>query len=280
MSARYLLVDVFARAPLEGNGLVVFPDPGSVEPSKMQKIAREMNLSETTFVTGYGTNDYDVRIFTPSDELPFAGHPTLGTAWVLRRHLGLLGADEVIQKSASGETSVTFDKEKVWLERTGSGGEDLDDVSEMLSLLGLSVQEVGFDAAEIGGRSTALKPAVTDIGVRQLMLPLASPDVVQSLRAPASVPYADGVYCVAPLGPGRVKGRFFAPGIGVAEDPATGSAATGLGVYLGARAGDLDIEIEQGAEIARPSFISLQARDGSARVGGEVRLVAEATLHA
>ena len=280
MSARYLLVDVFARAPLEGNGLVVFPDPGSVEPSKMQKIAREMNLSETTFVTGYGTNDYDVRIFTPSDELPFAGHPTLGTAWVLRRHLGLLGEDEVIQKSAAGETRVTLDTEKVWLARTGSGGEDLDDVGEMLSLLGLSAKDVGFDAAEIGGRSTALRPAVTDIGVRQLMLPLTSATIVQSLRAPASVPYADGVYCVAPLGPGRVKARFFAPGIGVAEDPATGSAATGLGVYLGARVGDLDIEIEQGAEIARPSLISVHARDGSARVGGEVRLVAEATLHA
>ena len=254
MSARYLLVDVFARAPLEGNGLVVFPDPGSVEPSKMQKIAREMNLSETTFVTGYGTNDYDVRIFTPSDELPFAGHPTLGTAWVLRRHLGLLGEDEVIQKSAAGETRVTLDTEKVWLARTGSGGEDLDDVGEMLSLLGLSAKDVGFDAAEIGGRSTALRPAVTDIGVRQLMLPLASPDVVQSLRAPASVPYADGVYCVAPLGPVYQAGTL-------AGNP-------------------LDIEIEQGAEIARPSLISVHARDGSARVGGEVRLVAEATLHA
>jgi len=77
-----------------------------------------------------------------------------------------------------------------------------------------------------------------------------------------------------------VKARFFAPGIGVGEDPATGSAATGLGVYLGARAGDLDIEIEQGAEIARPSFISVQVRKGRARVGGEVRLVAEGTLHA
>ena len=280
MSARYLLVDVFARAPLEGNGPAVFPDPGSVDPALMQKIAREMNLSETTFVTGLDPKGYDVRIFTPADELPFAGHPTLGTAWVLRRQLGLIEGDEITQRSTAGETRVTFDAERVWLERSGSDGGDLDDVGEMLSLLSIAESEVGFHAAHIGGRDAALKPAITDIGVKQLMLPLSSPKTVASLRAPSSVPYADGVYCFAPLGRGRVKARFFAPDIGVVEDPATGSAATGLGVYLGARAGDLDIEIEQGAEIARPSFISVQARNGSARVGGEVRLVAEASLHA
>ena len=278
MSVRYLVVDVFARAPLEGNGLAVFPDPGSVDPALMQKIAREINLSETTFVTGVDDAGYDVRIFTPSDELPFAGHPTLGTAWVLRRHLGVLTMNEITQRSIAGETTVTFDDETVWLERSGSDGGDLDNVGEMLSLLDLSETAIGFDAAAIGGHARSLRPAVTDVGVKQLMLPLASPDLVASLRAPAAVPYADGVYCFAPLGEGRVKARFFAPGIGVGEDPATGSAATGLGVYLGARAGNLDIEIEQGAEIARPSFIAVQARKGSARVGGQVRLIAEGIL--
>jgi trans-2,3-dihydro-3-hydroxyanthranilate isomerase len=280
MSARYLVVDVFARAPLEGNGLAVFPVPGSVDPAQMQKIAREMNLSETTFVTAVDAKGYDVRIFTPSDELPFAGHPTLGTAWVLRRQMGVLEGDEIRQRSTAGETTVSIDGETVWLERSGTDGGDLEVVGEMLPLLGLSTNDVGFDAAAIGGRDTALRPAITDIGVKQLMLPLSSPQTIAALRAPSSVPYADGVYCFAPLGRGRVKARFFAPDIGVVEDPATGSAATGLGVYLGARAGDLDIEVEQGAEIARPSFISVQARNGRARVGGEVRLVAEATLYA
>jgi trans-2,3-dihydro-3-hydroxyanthranilate isomerase len=277
MSARYLLVDVFARAPLAGNGLVVFPDPGSVDAASMQKIAREMNLSETTFVTGTEAGGYDVRIFTPWDELPFAGHPTLGTAWVLRS-LGVLSGDQVVQRSTAGETAVTFDDQHVWLERAGSAEKDLDDASEMLLLLGLGADDVGFDAAALGGPPIHLKPAVTDVGVRQLMLPIASAERVAALRPPSSVPYADGVYCFAPLGRGRLKARFFAPGIGVAEDPATGSAAAGLGVYLGARAGELAVEIEQGAEIARPSFISLEAREGSARVGGEVHLVAEATL--
>src|SRR5438445_3643490 len=277
MTSRYLLVDVFAREPLAGNGLVVFPDPGSVDPASMQKIAREMNLSETTFVTGSRADGYDLRIFTPTEELPFAGHPTLGTAWVLH-HLGVLTADQATQHSAAGETSVTFDGTRVWLERDGSPGADLDDVDEVVAALGISAADVGFDAAALGAAPGLLKPAITDIGVRQMMLPISDPAVVHSLRAPSSLPGVDGVYCFSALSPDRIKARFFAPGIGVSEDPATGSAATGLGVYLGARVGERSFEIEQGAEIGRPSFISVEARKGHARVGGEVRLVAEATL--
>jgi len=279
MSARYLLVDVFAREALAGNGLVVFPDPGSVDPAAMQKIAREMNLSETSYVTGARADGYDLRIFTPADELPFAGHPTLGTAWVLR-HLGVLTGERATQRSAAGETAVTFEGDhRVWLERSGSPGTELDEIDAVLAVLGIAPADVGFDASSLGAAPVSLRPAITDVGVRQLMLPLASPAIVASLRAPASTPGIDGVYCFAPLGPGRVKARFFAPEIGVVEDPATGSAATGLGVYLGARVGEISFEIEQGAEIRRPSFVSVEARDGSARVGGEVRLVAEATLH-
>jgi trans-2,3-dihydro-3-hydroxyanthranilate isomerase len=277
MSARYLVVDVFAREPLAGNGLAVFPDPGSVDPGLMQKIAREMNLSETTFVTDRRPDGYDVRFFTPSDELPFAGHPTLGTAWVLR-HLAVLTGDRAVQRSTAGETLVTFDGARAWLERGGSPGTDLDDVDAILAVLGISAGDVGFDAAALGTAPALLKPAITDVGIRQMMLPLASPSIVEALRPPVSNPGIDGVYCFAPLGPGRVKARFFAPAIGVVEDPGTGSAATGLGIYLGARVGPISLEIEQGAEIARPSFISVEAREGSARVGGEVRLTAEATL--
>src|SRR5437870_1889102 len=111
MTARYLLVDVFARESLAGNALAVFPDPGSVDPARMQKIAREMNLSETTFVTAARDDGYDVRIFTPTEELPFAGHPTLGTAWVLR-HLDVVTGERSIQRSAAGETSVTFEGDR------------------------------------------------------------------------------------------------------------------------------------------------------------------------
>jgi len=277
MPARYRLVDVFAREPLMGNALAVFPDPGSVEPARMQAIAREMNLSETTFVTGVSPDGYDVRIFTPTEEMPFAGHPTLGTAWVLRE-LGALASDRVVQRSAAGETPVTFDGDAVWLERGGSPGEDLDDIADTLGSFDLSNEAVGFDAAAIGGPTALLRPAIADAAVPMMMLPLASPDVVASLRAPATVAIKGGVYCFAPLGPGAIKARFFAPGLGVMEDPGTGMACAALGLYLGARTGELVVEVAQGAEIARPSFISIHAAPGRARVGGTVRLAAEATL--
>jgi trans-2,3-dihydro-3-hydroxyanthranilate isomerase len=278
MTARYFVVDVFAREPLAGNALAVFPEPGSVAPDRMQRIAREMNLSETTFVTAARDDGYDVRIFTPTEELPFAGHPTLGTSWVLR-HLGIVKGDRVAQRSAAGETPVTFAEGRVWLQRTGSVGADLD-VRLALDALGLGVESVGFDATAIGSASQALRPAMADAGVPQLMLPLVDASTVASLRAPASLGEVDGVYCFAPLGKGRIKARFFAPGFGVSEDPATGSAAAALGLYLGARIGEISVEIEQGVEIARPSFISLEASPGVARVGGEVHLVAEARLRA
>ena len=277
MTARYLVVDVFAREPLAGNALAVFPDPGSVDPARMQRVAREMNLSETTFIAAIGRDSYDVRIFTPSEELPFAGHPTLGTAWTLG-HLGVLSGDRVTQRSAAGETPVTFEGDRVWLERGGAAGEDLDEADDALAAMEIDDGYVGFDAGVLGGRSAALRPAIADAGVPQLMLPMTSPDAVAALRAPSSLRGIDGVYCFAPLGPGRVKARFFAPGLGVTEDPATGSAAAALGLYLGARVGELDLEIEQGAEIARPSFISLRAAPGRARVGGEVHPAAEGTL--
>ena len=277
MPARYRLVDVFAREPLAGNALAVFPDPGSVEPSRMQRIAREMNLSETTFVTGVSADGYDVRIFTPTEEMPFAGHPTLGTAWVLRE-LGAVAGERVTQRSPAGETPVEFDGDRVRLERTGSVSDDIDDVSETLDALGVSHDRLGFDATELGGATIRLLPAIADPAVPLLMLPIGSPDVLAALSAPMSLGVLKGVYCFAPLGRGRIKARFFGSGFGVVEDPATGMAAAALGLYLGARVGTLSVEIEQGVEIGRPSFIAVDASPDRSRVSGEVHLVAEATL--
>jgi trans-2,3-dihydro-3-hydroxyanthranilate isomerase len=275
--ARYRVVDVFAREPLAGNALAVFPDPSSVDPDRMQRIAREMNLSETTFVTGVTADGYDVRIFTPTEEMPFAGHPTLGTAWVLRE-LGAVAGERVIQHSAAGETPVEFDGDRVRFERTGSVGEDIADASETLGGWSLPYDRLGFDAGELGGASIRLLPAISDAGAPVLMVPLDSPEVVAALNAPPTLGSHKGVYCFAPLGRGRVKARFFAPGLGVVEDPATGLAAAALGLYLGARAGTLSVEIEQGAEIGRPSFLSVDASPGRSRVAGSVYLTAEGTL--
>ena len=277
MADRFLIVDVFAREPLAGNALAVFPDAAAIEPARMQTIAREFNLSETTFVTRAEGSSYDVRIFTPFEEMPFAGHPTLGTSWTLR-HLGLVDGEVIVQNSPAGETPVTFEGDRVWLERGGDPGTDLVDVDEMLVALDLDPTDVGFDAATIGGKPADLQPAIADAGVPIYILPMGDPDRVARLALPTLPEKIDGVYCVAPLGNGRIKARFFGAGFGVAEDPGTGGAAAALGIYLGARAGELDVEIEQGVEIGRPSFISLRAAPGKARVGGEVHLASEGSL--
>lgn len=277
MPARYRLVDVFAREPLSGNALAVFPDPGAVAPERMQRIAREMNLSETTFVTGVTADGYDVRIFTPGSELPFAGHPTLGTAWVLRE-LGAVAGERTTQRSPAGETPVTFEGDRVWLERAGTPGEDLDDVDGFLAALDLDAASVGFDASALGAGPGALRPAMPDAGLRWLVLPLANTEVLARLYPPPELPDPHVVYCFAPLGPGRIKARSFAADLGVAEDPATGSAAAALGVYLAGRVGDIAVEIEQGAEVGRPSYLAVRAEPGRVRVGGSVHLAAEGTL--
>src|SRR5687768_3539091 len=173
MPARYRVVDVFAREPLAGNALAVFPDPGSIDPDRMQPIAREMNLSETTFVTGVSADGYDVRIFTPTEEMPFAGHPTLGTAWVLRE-LGAVAGERVTQRSLAGETPVEFDGDRVRLERTGSVSDDIPDVSETVDALGVPHDRLGFDASELGGASIRLLPAIADPAVPLLMFPIDS----------------------------------------------------------------------------------------------------------
>src|SRR5687768_3284008 len=108
----YYVVDVFAEQVLEGNQLAVFPDGADIDETLMQKIARAMNLSETTFVTESSGTSYTSRIFTPSLELPFAGHPTLGTAWVLRS-VGKVGGDAVVQKTRAGEAQVRFEGDRV-----------------------------------------------------------------------------------------------------------------------------------------------------------------------
>lgn len=281
MNLPYAVVDVFARGPFTGNPLAVVPDGcGTLDTEAMQRIAREMNLSETTFVEEVSPDGYRMRIFTPFEEMPFAGHPTLGTAWLLRRR-GMIPTDRPIQRTAGGETPVSIAVDTVWFERSGRVGDDRGDLDEIVEAIGADAAEIGFDAAAIGMERILLAPASSDAGVEQLMVPLASPADVEGLRpseAIASLAH-DGVYCFAPLGPGRVKARFFAPGLGVFEDPATGSAAAALGLYLAARAGDIAFEIEQGIEIGRPSRILCDAARGRVRIGGACELVAEGVLH-
>lgn len=282
----FVQVDVFAEGPYRGNPLAVFPAAAALAGAQMQAIASEMALSETTFVTSASAAGYEVRIFTPAEELPYAGHPTLGTAWVLRR-AGVLTEDRVQQRSAAGVTAVTFAGGVVSSERSGSvegdlGATDPGAYARLAAALSLDEADIGLEARELG-RAGRLLPAFADAGLRHLVVPLRDLD---ALARVAVVPQAIaglgaiGAYCFAPIGAGRVRARAQLPGIGVAEDPATGSAAAALGLYLAARTGPIELTVEQGAEVGRPSLITVSARGSSVTVGGRCALVLTGRLEA
>ena len=279
MKARYLLLDVFTDRPLAGNALAVFPDGHEIPAEIKQAVAREMNLSETTFVTRCDGASYEMRIFTPAAEMPFAGHPTLGTAWALR-HLGRLDTERPVQRTAAGDTPISIALDTVWLERTGTVGPDLEDTSFVADALGISDFDIGFSAAVLGLDRRILAPAVADSGLAQLMVPIC--DAVRLAQMAPRPEIADlsgdGVYCFTAIAPTKVKARFFVPGLGIVEDPATGSAAAGLGLYMGDRFGNVAFDISQGSETGRPSKIEVDTSRGRVRVGGSVVLAGEGQL--
>ena len=283
---RFVQVDVFGDEPYQGNPLAVFPDAAGFTGDQMQKIAREMNLSETSFVTRVAASSYDVRIFTPAEELPFAGHPTLGTAWTLR-HLGKAEGDALTQHSPAGATPVTFSDDRVSFQRTGAVEPDLDqrsvDIAEQLArALSLRPTDIGHDAGALG-RAGTLRPARADAGVAQLMVPVRDLETLGrvSVRRDLLDPLDPfGVYCFTGVAPGLVRARGLFPGAGVPEDPATGSAAAGLGLYLAERLGEISFEIEQGGEIERPSRLYVAASLGRVDVGGRCHLVFEGEMSA
>ena len=281
---RFFQVDVFADRPFRGNPLAVFPEASELSTEQMQAIAREMNLSETTFVTSVHPDAYQVRIFTPAEELPFAGHPTLGTMWVLL-HTNQLRATRAMQHSKAGTTWVTSLGSELWFERMGSTSMDLrktnPDVNQhVAAALGLEPDDVGFDAHQMG-LSGRLEVAYADAGVEILFVPVR--DVATLGRcAVAPLELAQltpmGAYCFTGVETGRVRARGLFPGVGVPEDPATGVAAAGLGVYLADRVGPVQLEIRQGVEMGRPSQILMKADLDRVEIGGRCELILEGRL--
>lgn len=280
----FVQVDVFAGRAYAGNPLAVFADAQELSGDQMQAIASEMSLSETTFVTSVTRDHYDVRIFTPRSELPFAGHPTLGTAWTLR-HLGLLAGDRVTQRSHAGETGVVLQGDRAELTRSGRVGADLEHadppvVGKIASALSLAPEAVGLEARELG-RSGRLRPALADAGVAQLIVPVRSLADLESCRVRVDLldEITDmGAYCFTAAGAGKVRARGLFPSAGVAEDPATGSAAANLGLYLAERVGDIDLEVLQGEEVGRPSHLFVKGRRNEVRVAGDCVLVLKGKL--
>ncbi|HTU96403.1 MAG TPA: PhzF family phenazine biosynthesis isomerase [Solirubrobacteraceae bacterium] len=272
---RYVVADVFTDRPLQGNPVAVFEDAQGLDGDLMQRAARELNLSETVFVLPATDADHDahIRIFTPALELPFAGHPVLGTAFVVGESLGL----EVVRlRCARGLVPVALqrgDGAIVYgeMEQPVPAWSAYDRADEVLAAVGVTRSELPVEVYDNGPRHAYV--CLPDAAAVATL----TPDIGALARLGAGV----GVSCFAADG-ARVKTRMFGPGLGVAEDPATGSAAGPLAVHL-ARHGVVGfgerIEILQGAEIGRPSTLYAQA-DGSAEridrvlVGGCAVMVA------
>jgi trans-2,3-dihydro-3-hydroxyanthranilate isomerase len=276
---RYVVLDVFTDAPLEGNALAVFTDGAAVPEHDMQRLARELNLSETVFVLAPERGgDARVRIFTPSVELPFAGHPVLGTAIVVGRARGL--------ETVTLETPAAL--VPVRLARAGEGAHELGAGRGTMEQPIPSWQPYGHEArvlSALGVERSGLPVESYDNGPVYVYVELAEEAAVAGLvpdmRALGELGHV-GVVCFAGAG-SRWKMRMFAPAEGVPEDPATGSAAGPLAVHL-ARHGRIafgeEIEISQGAELRRPSLLRARALGTPAaiervEVGGAAVLVAE-----
>ena len=275
---RFVIADVFTDVPLAGNQLAVFTDAREIPESLMQALALEMGFSESVFVLPADDPDADVRIriFTPATELPFAGHPTLGSAFVLGGPL-----QKIVIRLQTGVGVVPVELERDgprivfgWMEQP---------IPELVP-----VEDPSAILAAIGVERTELPVERCDLGPGHVYVALDSPETVASLRPDVQAlgaATADGVNCFAGQA-GRWKTRMFAPEHGVPEDAATGSAAGPLAVFL-ARHGRIgygdEIEISQGVEIGRPSTLHARVDGSSERlervlVGGSAVVVARGEL--
>jgi trans-2,3-dihydro-3-hydroxyanthranilate isomerase len=250
---RYDVVDVFTDRAFAGNPLAVVHGAHDLDTARLQAIAQEFNLSETVYplpATREGA-DYRLRIFTPGVELAFAGHPSVGAAWVLARD-GVIRYGDVVQECGAGLLPVTVDADGACL--TGGGPVvhgDLD-AAPILASVGLAPSDV--DTSAPAGMAGAGADFVF-IAVRDDAVARAVPD----RAAVSALGVRQGLVVFAVDGT-DVHLRMFAPDLGVGEDPATGSAAVALGVFLVWREvfpgdGDTSYTISQGAELGRPSTL-------------------------
>lgn len=300
MKYRYCTADVFTDRAFGGNQLAVFPDARGMDSARMQEIAREFNYSETTFVLPPESAKHTrrVRIFTPGAEIAFAGHPTVGTAHVLAAigDLPLTGeTTRIVLEENVGPVPVTIRAEggtpvfaQLSVARLPEVGPPPPTPERLAAMLSLDVRDLMGDE---------MPPEAVSCGTPFLFIPLKNRSAVARARLRLELweqtlggYWTDDVFVFA-LDPERedsdVRARMFAPGFGIPEDPATGSACVALGGYLAARHprhdGTLRWVVEQGFEMGRPSIMEVEVdkRGGAVtgvRVGGSTVLVCEGQM--
>ena len=280
----FYIVDVFAEEKYAGNQLAVFQDAGYLPDTTLQKIAAEMNYSETTFILSDEERDggYDVRIFTPREEVPFAGHPTLGTAHVIGREVVGGFVERVTLNLKAGRVPVTLG-EVLWMEQLPPVFGETLDPTPVSRVLGLSEDD-------LDGRCPVQEVST---GLPAIIVPLNDLAALKRCRVDRERYFelVEGteaknifVFCPEPHEEGNdLAARMFGDYYGVPEDPATGSAAGCLAGYLVEHGyfdkDSIDLRLEQGYEIERPSLLYLHAskEEGeiSVSVGGKVQMVAK-----
>ncbi|PAW28856.1 phenazine biosynthesis protein [Peribacillus simplex] len=283
----YSIVDVFSNGKYTGNQLAVFKNAGNIPDKEMQQIAKEINFSETTFILSDSKNDggYDVRIFTPNEEVPFAGHPTIGTAYIIQNEVLEAPLDNIILNFKSGQITVSFNnqEELLWMKQnqpTFGRILDTDKISEVLNIHKENMDD-RFPIQEVS------------TGLPVLVVPLKSLEAVKKVKVNREKYFeliehmdAKAIMVFSPEtydSKNDLNVRDFADYYGIPEDAATGSSNGCLAAYLVKygyfERSEIDIRVEQGYEIERPSLLFLKASDDNGEidvhVGGKVVKIAQ-----
>ena len=289
---KFYLLDVFAEEKYAGNQLAVVRNARALSGVQMQRIANEMHFSETTFILSDEERDggYDVRIFTPANELPFAGHPTLGTAYVIRHDIIGRPVGKVLLNLKVGQIPVTFEKdntgeEMLWMKQISPTFGEMFDAASVSQALSLDVKDVDsrFPIQQVS------------TGIPFIIVPLKTLDAVKRARVDrerheklTKAAQAD-ILVFSPetyRKENNLNVRVFVDLYGIPEDPATGSANGCLAGYLSHYryfgSDVVDVRVEQGYEMGRPSLLHLKAGKGrngiQVHVGGKVVMVANGEL--
>lgn len=282
---KFYIVDVFAENKYEGNQLAVFIPEGEMEPTEMQKIAREMNFSETTFIMSelQDNGGYDVKIFSPDSELPFAGHPTLGTAYVINNLLDRSESSEIKLNLPVGQIPVVFEDQYAWMTQNQPEFGANVEIDRIAAILQINKEDI----------NTELPIQVVSTGLPSAIVHLNSLDAISRCKINHRA-YTDLlkdigdvnllVFATETASPENdLNVRLFMPIPGYLEDPATGSANGNLAGYLLEHnffnSNEINYRVEQGAFIGRPSLLKINAKKIDnhylIQVGGQVIVVSE-----
>jgi trans-2,3-dihydro-3-hydroxyanthranilate isomerase len=286
---KFSIVDVFAETKFAGNQLAVFTGAETLTTEEMQAIAKEMNYSETTFILSSESRNggYDVRIFTPAKELPFAGHPTIGTAFVLQQEIIQQAVETIVLNLKVGQIPVRVLYQNqvpdvLWMRQNPPTFGQQVAAAEVAPALGLDVNEI----------DACFPIQAVSTGIPFLIVPLPNLATLQKIRVhfdrwQTLVEPLEAkeifVFCPETRHPAnQFSARMFAPGLGIAEDPATGSANGCFAGYLVQqnylKQDAIDVRVEQGYEMGRPSLLLLKAQKTATTievsVGGKVVMIA------